>query len=91
MSVGACHRYLSGKTEVVVEGDPLSSSSSLHLLAVAGTAACATGTSVSVAACSVALTPSPTTFEASPLALRVSLARMMRSPTVGTLGEVPAR
>ena len=76
---------------MVVEGDPLSSSLSLHLLAVAGTVACATGTSVSVAASSVALTPSPMTSVASPLGARMPFASVTLSPTVGTLDEVPAR
>ena len=39
----------------------------------------------------MALTPSPTTSVASPLGARVPLARVMLSPTDGTLGhEVPA-
>ena len=38
-----------------------------------------------------ALTPSPTTFEGSPLGARVPFARVTLSPTVGTLDEVPAR
>ena len=83
-----CHRYISGKTDVVDEGEPSSRSSLLHSLTVAGTDARATGVSASAAACSVALAPYEKRLAlALPCGATVPSASETVSPTSGASGH----